>query len=62
MKKFVEVKCTNGPKIVLNLDNVITIAKRSDGTCKVYYTRTNFSDELDDKYDDLMEKIKNYII
>jgi hypothetical protein len=57
MKKFIEVKCKNGPVMAINLDNVITIAKRSDGTCKVYYTRTNFSDELEDNYDELMAKI-----
>lgn len=57
MKKFVEVKCKNGPTMSMNLDNVITIAKRSDGTCKVFYTRTNFSDELEDNYDELMERI-----
>lgn len=57
MKKFVEVKCKNGPTMSMNLDNVITIAKLSDGTCKVFYTRTNFSNELEDNYDELMERI-----
>lgn len=61
MKKLVEVKCKNGPTMVINLDNVITIAKMSDGTCKVYYTRTNFSDELEDNYDDLIERITSEI-
>lgn len=61
MKKFVEVKCKNGPKMSMNLDNVITIAQMSDGTCKVYYTRTNFVDELEDNYDELMERITNEI-
>lgn len=61
MKNFIEVKCVNGPKMLLNLDNVITIAKRSDGTCKVFYTRPNFSDELEDNYDELMRRIANKI-
>ena len=61
MKKFIEVKCKNGPVMVINLDNVITIAKRSDGTCKVFYTRPNFSDELEDNYEELMAKITNEI-
>lgn len=61
MKKFVEVKCKNGPKMSMNLDNVITIAKMGDGTSKVFYTRTNFSDELEDNYEELMAKITNEI-
>lgn len=61
MKKLVEVKCKNGPTMVINLDNVITIAKCGDGTCKVFYTRTNFSDELEDNYDELIKRITDEI-
>ena len=61
MKKLVEVKCKNGPTMVINMDNVITIAKLSDDTCKVFYTRTNFSDELEDNYYELMKRITEEI-
>lgn len=61
MKKLVEVKCKNGPTMVINMDNVITIAKLSDGTCKVFYTRTNFSDELEDNYEELIKRITEEI-
>lgn len=57
MTKFIKVKNGYGEEMVLNLEHVISMLKMSTGRTKVYYDRTNFVDELETKYDDIIAMI-----
>lgn len=58
MTRFMELHTfSGGSKIIVNFDNVISIIKMADGHAKIYYLRKDFSDEVRESYEEILNRM-----